>query len=137
MVVMVIIGILAALASGSFLSYQARAKQSEAKVNLGAIGELALTHKAEFDTYVTDWTGIGWSPNMITRYRYWYNGIAAAGTPTNPEAGVSYADPGSAATANTFLAMTIGNIDRDVSTDQITYNQNRDLVVIQSDVSTP
>ena len=69
MVAVAIIGILVALATGSFLSYQAKSKQAEAKANLGSIGELALAYKTEYDTYVTNWTGIGWQPKGNTRYR--------------------------------------------------------------------
>jgi len=128
---------LVSIATGSFLSYQAKAKQAEPKVNLGAIGELALSYNAEHDTYVTDWAGIGWQPNLTTRYRYWYNGAAAAGTPTAPDAGVDYSDPGSVATSETFIAAAVGNIDRDVSADQWFYDQSRSLTILQSDVTTP
>lgn len=137
MVAVAIIGILVALATGSFLSYQAKSKQAEAKINLGAIGELALTYKAEYDTYVTNWTGIGWQAVGTSRYRYWYNTLSAVGTPTNPEGGVNYSDPGSTATANTFIAAAVGNIDSDASTDQWLYNQNRSFTIQQNDVITP
>src|SRR3989337_3740817 len=104
MVAVAIIGILVALATGSLLSYQAKSKQAEAKTNLGSIGALALTYKTEYDTYDTNWTGIGWGPQGNARYRYWYNGADAANTPTLLEAGINYADPGSAADDNTFTA---------------------------------
>ena len=136
MVTVAILGILAALATGSFFSYQARAKQSEIKSNLGAIGELAISYKTEYDTYITDWSGIGWQPMGTTRYRYWYNGAAAAGTPTSPETGTNYSDPGSAAAVDTFVAGAVGNIDRDNFTDQWLYNQNRSFTVQQNDVTT-
>ncbi len=137
MIVVGILGILASLALGSFLSYQAKAKQAEVKANLGAIGEMAITYKSEYDTYNTDWAGIGWDPRKITRYRYWYNGIAAAGTPTAPEAGVDYSDPGSAAAVNSFSAAGVANIDRDISTDQWLFDQNRIFIIQQNDVTTP
>ena len=137
MVAVAIIGILVALATGSLLSYQAKSKQAEAKTNLGSIGALALTYKTEYDTYVTNWTGIGWQAVGTSRYRYWYNTLSAAGTPTNPEGGVNYSDPGSAATADTFIAAAVGNIDRDASTDQWLYDQNRSLTLRQNDVTTP
>jgi len=137
MIVVAILGILATLATAGFLSYQAKAKQAEVKTNLGAIGELALSYRTEHDTYVTNWASIGWQPNMITRYRYWYNGGAAVGTPTAPEAGVSYADPGSVAAIDTFLAGAVGNIDNDVSTDQWFYNEGRSFINLQNDVTTP
>ncbi len=137
MIVVSIIGILATLATGSFLSYQARAKQAEAKTNLAAIGEMAVAYKTEHETYVTDWVGIGWQPNMRTRYRFWYSGNAAAGTPTNLDAGVDYSDPGSPAGANTFIAAAVGNIDRDTSADQWLVDQDRNFTMLQNDVTTP
>lgn len=137
MVSVAIIGILVALATGSFLSYQAKVKQAEAKTNLGAIGELALAYKAEYDTYVTNWTGIGWQPKGNTRYRYWYNRTDAANTPTLPEAGINYTDPGSAAGNDTFTASAEGNIDNDARTDQWLYNQTRSFTILQNDVITP
>ncbi|MBI5194036.1 MAG: prepilin-type N-terminal cleavage/methylation domain-containing protein [Nitrospirae bacterium] len=137
MIVVVILGILATLATGSFLSYQAKSKQAEAKSNISSIAESALAYKAEYGTFVTDWSGIGWQANGTTRYRYWYNGLAAAGTPTNAEAGVDYSDPGSTATVNTIIVGSVGNIDRDASTDQWLYNQDRVFTNLQNDVSTP
>ena len=144
MIAVAIIGILVALATGGLLSYQAKAKQAEAKVNLGAIAELATSYKAENDSYQltpsgadVTWNDLGWTPNMRTRYCYWYNGGAAAGTPTVLDVGVDYSDPGSVATANTFVAAAVGNIDRDASADQWLYDQNRNFTILQNDVITP
>ncbi|MCC6543426.1 MAG: type II secretion system protein [Nitrospirae bacterium] len=137
MVVVAILGILATLATGAVLSYQAKAKQAELKTNLGAIGDLAISYKAEYSTYITDWNGVGWQPRQTTRYRYWYNGIAAPGTPSAPEAGIDYSDPGSVATINTFSAAVVGNIDKDNATDQWLYDQNRSFTILQNDVTTP
>ena len=137
MIVVAILGILATLATGGFLSYQSKAKQAEIKANLGAIGDLAISYKAEYSTYITDLSGIGWQPQGTTRYRYWYNGVAAANTPTALEAGIDYSDPGSAAAAATFVAAAVGNIDSDVSTDQWLFNQDRSFTILQNDVTTP
>lgn len=136
MITMAVIGILVTIAAGSYLSYQARAKQAEAKTNLGAIGELAISYKTEYDTYVTNWVGISWTPMGTTRYRYWYNGGAAANTPTSPESGINYSDPGSAAGNNSFIAGAVGNIDRDAFTDQWLYNQDRSFAIQQNDATT-
>ena len=137
MIAVAILGILATLATGGFLSYQAKAKQAEVKVNLGSIGEFAITYKTEYDTYITDWTGIGWQPQVTTRYRYWYNGVAATGTPTSTDVGVNYSDAGSAADGNTFTAAAVGNIDGDIAADQWLYDQNRSFTIQQNDVTTP
>lgn len=137
LITLVILGILVTLATGSFLSYQARAKQSEIKANLGTIGEMAISYKAEFNTYITNWDGLGWISTGKTRYRYWYNQGAAVNTPTSPEAGVSYSDPGSDAQDNSFVVGGVGNIDRDINfTDQWLYNQDRSFTVQQNDVTT-
>ncbi len=49
MIVVAIIGILAAIAIPNFLKFQAKSKQSEAKSNLGAIftGQIVLLRRAE------------------------------------------------------------------------------------------
>lgn len=137
MLVVSILGIMATLATGSFLSFQAKSKQAEAKTNISSIAETAIVYNTEYGTYITDWVGIGWQASGTTRYRYWYNGIAAAGTPTTAEAGVDYSDPGSVATVNTFIVGSVGNIDRDTSTDQWLYGQDRVFTNQQNDVSTP
>ena len=51
MIVVAIIGILAAIAIPNFLKYQAKSKQSEAKMNLGSLGTSAATYHAENDNY--------------------------------------------------------------------------------------
>ncbi len=53
MIVVAIIGILAAIAIPNFLKYQAKSKQSEAKMNLGSLGTSAEAYHAEKDTYNT------------------------------------------------------------------------------------
>jgi type IV pilus assembly protein PilA len=52
MIVVAIIGILAAIAVPNFIKFQCRAKQSEAKSNLGALYTQEESYKAENDTYI-------------------------------------------------------------------------------------
>jgi prepilin-type N-terminal cleavage/methylation domain-containing protein len=137
MIVVAIIGILAVVSLTSFTAFQTRAKQAEAKLNLGGIGTAAQSYFVEKDTYQTSFSSLGWAPNTATRYRFWYFGQFYPGTPSTPEAGVSYADPGSAAASTTFVTAAVGNIDTDTSTDQWTYTESRILTNTQSDVTTP
>lgn len=51
MIVVAIIGILAAIAIPNFMNYQCKAKQSEAKSNLGNIRSMEEAYYAEYDTY--------------------------------------------------------------------------------------
>lgn len=99
MIVVAIIGILAAIAVPNFVKFQCRSKQSEAKTNLKSMYVAQEAYRAEFDEYVvvaacgangtvcgsTATTGgqIGWSPKG-TKVRYQYEAAVAgaAGTPT-------------------------------------------------------
>src|ERR1043165_9530913 len=66
MIVVAIIGILAAIAIPNFVAYQAKSKQSEAKVSLGAIFTSAVAYQAETapQTYAPGNIGlIGYTPS--------------------------------------------------------------------------
>ncbi len=58
MIVVAIIGLLAAIAIPNFLKYQAKAKQGEAKVNLKGIYTAELSYLAESDAYAS-FTAVG------------------------------------------------------------------------------
>lgn len=136
MIVVAIIGILAAIAVPNFARYQGRARQTEARVNITAIGTVAEAWKAEFDTYNATWLELAWVPVGSTRYAYNYGGNVFPGHPLAagncPTVG---ADQGSAATADTFLVIAHGDIDRDATCDTWTYNQGRQLNNTSNDIS--
>ena len=94
MIVVAIIGILAAIAIPNFLRYQAKTKQSEAKSNLGAIFTSEVTYYGEEDRYGSVAT-IGWAPEGRTRYVY--SVIAHNST--------------------SFTAQATGNVDTDATAD--------------------
>jgi type IV pilus assembly protein PilA len=88
MIVVAIIGILAAIAVPNFIKFQCRAKQSEAKSNLKALYTAEESFKAEFDTYqnvpainqanATSTTNtIGFTPKG-QKLRYEYTATAAS-----------------------------------------------------------
>lgn len=140
MITVAIIGILAALATASFITFQAKSKQSEAKTNLGAIGSTAEAYKAEKDTYDTNWTSLGWAPQGSTRYGYYYNTSLYSGTPSiTPSGGctVPATDNAASVTATAFTSIALGDIDRDIICDRWTYNQDRDLQNSVNDATTP
>ena len=70
MIVVAIIGILAAIAIPNFMTYQCKSKQSEAKTNLGGIGTAEEGYFAEYDIYSSVTARIGWKPKGTTRYTY-------------------------------------------------------------------
>lgn len=105
MIVVAIIGILAAIAIPNYLSYTCKAKQTEAKSNLGAIATCEEAYNAEFDSYSTSMDDIGFDTKGDTRYTY-----------TAVESGTTYT-----ATATETVATSFGDGTADV------WTMNQDL----------
>ena len=157
MIVVAIIGILAAIAIPNFVAYQAKSKQSEAKVSLGAIFTSAVAYQAESNnpqSYAPQTIGqIGWQPSGRPRYSFWYQDGAAAGgngngttitpfggsstatTPCNVTVAPASAGWTVAATASGFSAGANGNIDGDTTCDHWFINDQRNLQNTNNDVS--
>jgi type IV pilus assembly protein PilA len=114
MIVVAIIGILAAIAIPNFLRYQAKTKQSEAKSNLSSIFTSQVTYFGEEDTYASSISNLGWAPEGSTRYTY------------SMEAGDS----------DSFTAQATGNIDTDATVDVWKINQDKNLTNPTNDVTT-
>lgn len=70
MVVVAIVGILAAIAIPNFLAFQARSKQAEAKTNLRAIYTGQTSRYAEKDSYSFVTGEIAFAPERGNRYSY-------------------------------------------------------------------
>jgi prepilin-type N-terminal cleavage/methylation domain-containing protein len=114
MIVVAIIGILAAIAIPNFVKFQARSKQSEAKANLKAMFTAEKAFSAEKDRYSALTGEIGFSPERNNRYAYWVgNGttLTDRGAATGAEAataadvGIMY-DAFKYGTAAPFSAIT-------------------------------
>jgi prepilin-type N-terminal cleavage/methylation domain-containing protein len=135
MIVVAIIGILAAIAIPNFMTYQAKARQSEAKVGLGGIFTTATSYFAENNTYSVLPSGLGYAPAGSPKYTFSYNGAVintvATATICNGVTTVVLA----AATANAFTSGARGNIDSDVTCDEWTINDVRNLANSANDVA--
>lgn len=70
MIVVAIVGILAALAIPSFMRFQARSKQAEVKTNLKAIYTGQISVFVNRDRYSTSIAELGFAPERGNRYRY-------------------------------------------------------------------
>jgi len=120
MIVVAIVGILAAIAIPNFIGMQKRAKTTEAKSNLGELWTLEEAYRAESDTYVqpsgtlapgtydgtVGWAELGYYPKGTTRYGY----------------SVLSAD------LTTFSAQASGDIDGDAGVDTWTIDEVGNLV---------
>ena len=149
MIVVAIIGILAAIAIPNFIAYQSKSKQSEAKISLGAIFTSAVAYAAEqaATTFeVTTIGQIGWQPSGTPRYSYFYAVGAAPGATTIVPLPASVTAPTVCNTAPTttwtvasaatgFTAGAKGNVDQDVFCDEWFVNDQRVLNNTANDVS--
>jgi type IV pilus assembly protein PilA len=70
MIVVAIIGILAAIAIPNFIRFQARSKQGEAKANLKSMFTAERAFFQEKDRYSSYLNEIGFSPERANRYAY-------------------------------------------------------------------
>ena len=82
MIVVAIIGILAAIAIPNFLKFQAKSKQSEAKANLGAIFTGQVSYFGEQNVY-GNFPQINWSPTGTPRYHYQLGSFVLTGDNVN------------------------------------------------------
>jgi type IV pilus assembly protein PilA len=148
MIVVAIIGILAAIAIPNFMTYQAKARQSEAKVNLGGMFTTATSYFAENNTFSTATAdALGYKPAGNSKYDLYYGQNVAAGkvtpaaggaaVPCNVVMATAPVPAGSSAGATGFTAGAIGNIDSDSGCDEWSINDVRNLTNNRNDVALP
>ena len=139
MIVVAIIGILAAIAIPNFLRYQTKSKQTEAKTSLGAIGTNAEAYRAEADTYNTNFAHLGWATNGTPRYTYWYGSSpyqsSAGNADTSNNTSTGFTGYTIGADQIDFTAGAAGNVDTDTYIDRWTYTAERVLTNTNNDVS--
>ncbi len=94
MIVVAIIGILAAIAIPNFQKYQAKARQKEAQIQLAAIYTAMLANKGERSTFTSCLDSAGFRPEGDRRYYTLGFNVAAAssGTCRNTAANVACSD---------------------------------------------
>jgi type IV pilus assembly protein PilA len=130
MIVVAIIGVLAAIAIPNYLAYQAKARRSEVKANLGAILKSETAFQGEKSRY-SGFSEIGWGITG-TSQRFTYrtmatdlNGNAAAGEVRGPISGNSAEHSLYPATSSpaSFTATATGTIDNDPALDEWHVNE--------------
>ena len=130
MIVVGIIGLLAAIAVPNFISYQARSRRSEAYVNLAAVARLQNTYHAERGEFFEAgaWPDFAANGGLSTRKMDWdaASDLAYAELGWRPEGQVFYTyDTNTGATACTcsicFTATAAGDVDDDDLNSAIMY----------------
>ena len=139
MIVVAIIGILAAIAIPNFMKFQAKAKQSEAKANLKAFYTAAQARFADGGTF--ECGKCDWTPEKGYRYRYWVSttdadNITTAGDDNKLTTECTTKPTGSGVQAETaFTTGASSNIDADDTCDQWTINDANDMQNAVNDVN--
>jgi len=139
---MAIMGILAAIAIPNYLNYGTKARQSEARTNLGGIFTAATSLKWERKTFViSDISQLGFTPSGIPRYSLWY---AVNGVPTMIPSAELVKGPCDvitppttvkvAASATGFTAAAKANLDSDSTCDEWSINDAKILTNTLDDI---
>jgi len=135
MIVVAIIGILSTIAIPNYLKMIGRAKQAEAKMNLGAIYTAEISYYAENATFaggVDSFVHMGWEPTsqLVARYAYQVDEGLLMPFYHPP---VDFPTPYTTS-KDSFTAQAFGNIDNDPAVDIWTLDDAKQLENVQSDL---
>ncbi|HEY4243166.1 MAG TPA: prepilin-type N-terminal cleavage/methylation domain-containing protein [Kofleriaceae bacterium] len=120
MIVVAIIGLLAALAIPGFQRFQARAMQSEVRVNLKSVYKAQKAYFADKQTYDDVFDVIGFEPEMNNRYAYFADSVGDNSGEVRVVAGVTHAPAASS------LCPTAPSGDKAISVDEKKWTNNAD-----------
>lgn len=134
MVVIAIIACLSVVSIPSLLNYLAKAKRSEAYVNLRSLAMAEKSYFAEYGKYTTNLYGddsLNWKPEGPVLYTYGFSGSANknyfSGSSNSPISHASISNNG-------FTISAVGDIDGDGIMDIITIDQDNNIKIVQDDL---
>ena len=146
MIVVAIIAFLSVIAVPNFFKFLAKAKRSEAYMNLGSIYTAQKAHWAEHGEYTTNLSGpggIGWKPQGYSgggkqeKFYYTYGfGVGSEGVShftgkketSHTYLGMTKADKSS------FIAGAVCDLDGDGKPDIITIDHNGNIKIVEDDL---
>ena len=146
-VVIAIIAFLSMISIPNFMRFLARAKRSEAYLNLGALYTHEKAYWAEHSTYTTNLGGpggAGWRPEGYSgggaqeRFYYTYgftSGKEGEGLFTGKLGAPASALGNTSAGAQAFIAAAAADIDGDGQYDLLTVNEHNEIKLVQDDVA--
>ncbi len=151
MIVVAIIGILAAIAIPNFLRFSGRARQSEAKMMLAGMVRAQYAHRQDHGRFTDNIAAMIWNPTGSPVYVYGFTSDnSSSGCNDTSECGSGFRTdkmidafgvpltsaelPPSAATDNQFTIGATGNLDNDSTLDTWTLNTSNVLINVSADL---
>ena len=135
MIVVAIIAFLAMVSIPSFKRFLAKAKRTEAYMNLNALATEQKVYWAEHGTYSNDLKAIGWKPEGEIQYTYGFPGSEGknykVGKLQTPASYLAQAKAGK----DTFIIVAAGDIDGDGEPDVITIDQDNKITIVKDDLA--
>ena len=139
MIVIAIIAFLSMISIPSFLKFLAKAKRSEAYLNLSCICTAQKSYWAENGKYTSNLSGkdgAGWKPSGSHYYTYGFANGSPGQSHFVGSLGATGADlKNSRVSDNEFVAVAVGDIDGDGVLDIIGIDQNNKITIIQDDLA--
>ncbi len=134
MIVIAIIAFFAVLALPNFMTFLAKAKRSEAYIQLRALYMLEKTYFAEHGTYTDRLQGTGslnWKPEGSINYTYGFPGSCVVGALGAPASALS----GAGVSGQGFTISAAADIDNDGENDVLTINEKGEIVILKDDLA--
>ena len=135
MIVVAIIAFLATLTLPSLTTFLAKAKRTEAYVNLSSLATAEKAYFAEHGKYTKNLRNLGWKPEGNFNYTY---GFADGSEGVNYFVGKSKAPSsalnGSKISDNNFVICAASDIDNDGKLDVIAIDQNSKITILEDDL---
>lgn len=135
MIVIAIIAFLAMVSVPSLKKFLAKAKRTEAHLNLSALATAEKVYWAEHGTYTDDLQALGWKPEGEMQYSYGFPGAEGKNNIAGKLGGGASGLSSGKAGKDSFVAVAAGDIDGDGEPDILTIDQTNKITIEKDDLA--
>lgn len=134
MIVIAIIAFLAMVSVPSLKKFLAKAKRTEAHLNLSALATAEKVYWAEHGTYTDDLQALGWKPEGEVQYSYGFPGVEGKNYVAGKLGGGATSLSSGKAGKDGFIVVAAGDIDGDGEQDILTIDQTNKIIIEKDDL---
>lgn len=135
MIVIAIIAFLAMVSVPSLKKFLAKAKRTEAHLNLSALATAEKVYWAEHGTYTDDLQALGWKPEGEVQYSYGFPGAEGKNNVVGKLGGGAAGLSSGKASKDAFTVVAAGDIDGDGEPDILTIDQTNKITLEKDDLA--